>query len=90
MNPTTDSSLRLIMVGILVGRDRASTATQLLLQYACTSMCRHIYDRNIVNCEVGQPIHLTIHLMARKPQTWKRTLKGHRHDWGQCLFTKII
>ena len=27
MNPTTDSSLRLIMVGILVDRDRASTAT---------------------------------------------------------------
>ena len=32
---------------------------QLLLQSACTSMCRHIYDWNIVNCDVKQQIHLT-------------------------------
>ena len=32
---------------------------QLLFQSACTSMCRHIYDWNIVNCDVKQPIHLT-------------------------------
>ena len=25
---------------------------------ACTSMCRHIYDWNIVNCDVKQPIQL--------------------------------
>ena len=30
-----------------------------LLQSACTSMCRHIYDWNIVDCDVEQPIHLT-------------------------------
>ena len=23
-------------------------------------MCRHIYDRNIVNCDVKQPIYLTL------------------------------
>ena len=31
---------------------------QLLLQSACTSMCRHIYDWNIVNCDVKQQIQL--------------------------------
>ena len=30
------------------------TVGQLLLQSACTSMCRHIYDWNIVNCDVKQ------------------------------------
>ena len=30
----------------------------LLLQSAFTSMCRHMYDWNIVNCDVKQPIHL--------------------------------
>ena len=29
-----------------------------ILQSACTSMCRHIYDWNIVNCDVKQPIQL--------------------------------
>ena len=27
-----------------------------LIESACTSMCRHIYDRNIVNCDFKQPI----------------------------------
>ena len=30
---------------------------QLLLQSACTSLCRHIYDWNIVECDVKQLIH---------------------------------
>ena len=29
--------------------------SKLLLQSACTSMCRHIYDWNIFNCDVKQP-----------------------------------
>ena len=32
---------------------------QLLLQYACTPMCHHVYDWNIVDCDVKQQIHLT-------------------------------
>ena len=33
---------------------------QRLLQSACTSMCHHIvYDWNIVDCDVGQPIRFT-------------------------------
>ena len=30
----------------------------LLLRSACTSMCRHMYDWNIVNCDVKQTIQL--------------------------------
>ena len=37
----------------------ARPKVQLLLQSACTSMCRHIYDWNIVDCDVKQPLHLT-------------------------------
>ena len=37
---------------------------QLLLQSACTSMFRQIYDRNIVNCDVKRPIHITHHLVG--------------------------
>ena len=37
----------------------ARPSVQLLLQSTCTSMCRHIYDWNIVDCYVKQPIHLT-------------------------------
>ena len=36
----------------------ARSYVQFLLQSACTSMCRHIYDWNIVDCDV-KPIHLT-------------------------------
>ena len=32
----------------------------LLRQSACTSMCHHMYDWNHVNCDVKQPIHLTV------------------------------
>ena len=32
----------------------------LLLQSTCTSMCRHMYDWNIVNCDVKQQIYLTL------------------------------
>ena len=35
----------------------ARPQVQLLLQSACTSMCRHIYNWNIVDCDVKQPIH---------------------------------
>ena len=27
---------------------------------------------------------------VRGNSAYGRCLKGHRHDWGQCLFTKII
>ena len=37
----------------------ARPQVQLLLQSACTSMCRHIYDLNIVKCDVKQPNSLT-------------------------------
>ena len=29
-------------------------------------MCRHIYDWNIVNCDVKQPIYLTLLLLKQK------------------------
>ena len=35
-----------------------------LLQSACTSMCRHIYDWNIVNWDVKQPIQLNFELLT--------------------------
>ena len=37
----------------------ARPKVQLLLQSACTSLCRHIYNWNIVACDVKQPISLT-------------------------------
>ena len=36
------------------------------LQPACISMCRHIYDWNIVYCDVKQPIHLTSHVFKNR------------------------
>ena len=39
----------------------------LLLQSACTSMCHHMYDWNIVNCDVKQPIHLTPQTLQSSP-----------------------
>ena len=38
----------------------ARPQVQLLLQSACTSMCRHIYNWNIVPCDVKQPISLSL------------------------------
>ena len=35
---------------------------ELLIQSAYTSMCRHIYNLNIVACDVKQPIELKLKL----------------------------
>ena len=45
-----------------------------LLQSACISMCRHMYNCNIniVECDVKQPIHLLI----RSPLITQRVVKG--------------
>ena len=42
-----------------------------------------------------QKLNETLNYLNSVRSTWnklkvKMQLKGHRHDWGQCLFTKII
>ena len=49
---------------------------QLLLQSACTSMCRHLYDWIIVYCGVKQPLHLTSRIL--------RTV-CHTRSWLSCV-----
>ena len=45
-----------------------------------TIMCRHIYDWNIVECDVKQPIHLTSLTWTDQTQTrWRR---GSRLAYG--------
>ena len=41
----------------------------------------------------NRPSTVNVYIECSSPhrEVWiRRTLKGHRHDWGQCLFTKII
>ena len=51
--------------------DRRST---FLLQSACTSMCRHVYDWNIVDCDVKQQIYLTSLYYLREQNNTKQLL----------------
>ena len=51
---------------------------QLLLQSACTSMCGHIYDWNIVKCDVKQPN--SPHLEPYKCVIFAQTTKIDTHE----------
>ena len=53
----------------------ARPLVQLLLQSACTSMCRHIYDWNIVNCDVKQLIQLNS--IVHTSRHWKDGVWHH-------------
>ena len=65
------------MSGAWTGTLKNPTKCLLRWEPACTSMCRHIYDWNVVYCDVKQPIHLTsphmllnIVLSIRRLQCW--------------------
>ena len=38
-------------------------------------MCRHIYDWNIVNCDVKQPIYLTYLILVKIPEVMEPGVK---------------
>ena len=54
--------------------------------YLCMLQCRMVHD-NTVNSVKYHNQFLLICLITFR---FINPLKGHRHDWGQCLFTKII
>ena len=56
-NPTCTKCLR---------RWEPDRRSNILLQSACTSMCRHIHDWNIVDCDVKQPIQLKYIFISRE------------------------
>ena len=66
----------------------------LLLQYACTSMCCHIYDWNIVNCDVKQPIQLNnstqseSRFIVLRYTEWCHTV--WRHHTAFIIFVKCV
>ena len=58
-NVETNLSWTCHVYGPFVFRTSLGTTILLLLQSACISMCRHLYNWNIVACDLKQPISLT-------------------------------